>query len=121
MHTNVSLHEMGREKNAIKSGSLTVVFLTGKHEENEFFKNFLCIKLCKDNGTQKALLRVFKGNHILFFKWHFKRLPFVHLEVQSPSVRAPVKSSLKVSFSKVKRKDFLETIKSIVTDHSYIL
>lgn len=49
MYTNVFLYEMGREKNVIKFGSLIVVFFTGKYEENEFFKNFLCIKLCKDN------------------------------------------------------------------------
>lgn len=79
--------------NAIKLGSLTVVLLMGKHEENEFFKNSLCIRICKDNGTQKALLHAFKGNHILFLKWHLEWLPFAYLAVQSPSVRTLVKST----------------------------
>lgn len=52
--------------NALKSGTLTAVLLMGKCEENNFFKSLLCIKICKDNETQKTLLHVFKERHILF-------------------------------------------------------
>lgn len=65
MNKNVSLHETGR-RDASKSGSLMAVYLMGKCEENEFFKNSPSITTCKDNETQKAWLPVFKECHILF-------------------------------------------------------